>query len=205
MLPHLIIIAIIHRQPTGLNQSFYIKELIFVIITVSAKGTAVRDPFRRSLDKKLSKLDRFFDDHAEAQVTVVNEGGRETVEVTIKDSGMVFRSEKTTSDRLDSLDLVVDALFRQIIKNKTRLEKRMRHGSFAPGYEQDYVGSEDSYEVVRSKRFSLKPMDVEEAILQMNLVGHDFFIFRNGDTEEVCVVYRREDGRYGLLEPGAED
>lgn len=174
-------------------------------INITSKGTTVRDSFKASLDKKLSKLDRFFDDNAVANVTVTNEAGRETVEVTIKASNMFFRAEKTTSDRLDSLDGVVDALFRQIVKNKTKLEKRLRKSAFAPGYEQDYVGSEDTYEIVKSKRFNVKPMDVEEAILQMNLIGHSFFVFRNADTEEVAVVYRRNDGKYGLLEPGGDD
>jgi len=176
-------------------------------INVAGKGTTVRDSFKESLEKKLSKLDRFFDDNADAHVTVISEGGRETVEVTIKASGMFFRAEKTTTDRLDSLDAVVDALFRQIVKNKTKLEKRLRKTAFAPGYESDYVGSEDHYRVAKSKRFSNKPMDIEEAILQMNLVGHNFFAFVNNATEQVCVVYKRNDGNYGLLEPdsGIED
>ncbi|MCL2056376.1 MAG: ribosome-associated translation inhibitor RaiA [Oscillospiraceae bacterium] len=176
-------------------------------INVAGKGTTVRDAFKESLQKKLAKLDRFFDENVTANVTVTVEGGRETVEVTIKASGMHFRAEKTTGDRLDSLDSVVDALFRQIVKNKTKLEKRLRKTAFAPGYENDFVGSEDSYRVVKSKRFSNKPMDVEEAILQMNLVGHNFFAFVNSQTEKVCVVYRRNDGGYGLLEPdsGLED
>ena len=176
-----------------------------MIINVSAKGTTVRDQFRNSLEKKLTKLERFFDENAIASVTVVNEGGRETVEVTIKANKMLFRAEKTTADRLDSLDLVVDALFRQIVKNKTKLEKRLRTDSFARVQEEDYVGTEDSYEVVRSKQFSTKPMDVEEAILQMNLIGHDFFAFRNTESEEICVIYRRNDGKYGLLEPGVDE
>jgi putative sigma-54 modulation protein len=176
-------------------------------ITVAGKGTTVRDAFKESLEKKLSKLDRFFDKNVTANVTVTQEGGRETVEVTIKASGMFFRAEKTTNDRLDSLDAVVDALFRQIVKNKTKLEKRLHKAAFAPGYESDYVGNEDSYKVVRSKRFSNKPMDVEEAVLQMNLVGHNFFVFVNSETEQTCVVYKRNDGSYGLLEPdsGLED
>lgn len=178
--------------------------IIYMTINIAAKGTTVREGFKNSLEKKLSKLDRFFDDNAVANVTVTNEGGRETVEVTIKASGMYFRAEKTTADRLDSLDSVVDALFRQIVKNKSKLEKRLRKTAFDPGYEQDFIGTESSYRVVRSKRFNMKPMDVEEAILQMNLIGHNFFVFFNSDTEEVCAVYKRNDGDYGLLEPGED-
>jgi len=170
-------------------------------INLTARNTTVRDIFKTSLDKKLSKLDRFFDDAAVATVTVVHENGRETVEVTIKADNMHFRAEKTTTDRLDSLDAVVDALFRQIVKNKNKLEKRLRKAAFEPGYERDFIGSHNTYEVVRSKRFHIKPMDVEEAILHMNLVGHSFYMFRNSESGEFCVVYKRNDGNYGLIEP----
>lgn len=170
-------------------------------INMSARNTTIRDSFKNSLKKKLSKLDRFFDEEVVANVTVTHEGGRETVEVTIKNNDMFFRSEKTTSDRLDSLDLVVDALFRQIVKNKSKLQKRMRATAFDPGYEDEHIVADEAYEIVRSKRFSVKPMDVEEAILQMNLVGHNFYMFRNSDTSEICVVYKRNDGKYGVLEP----
>lgn len=173
-------------------------------IKLTARNTSVRDSFKSSLDKKLSKLDRFFDDSAVANVTVIHESGRETVEVTIKSGGMYFRAEKTTNDRLDSLDAVVDALFRQIVKNKTKLEKRLRQSAFEPGYDDDFIGSQSSYEIVKSKRFHVKPMDVQEAILQMNLIGHNFYMFRNVESNEICVVYRRKDGNYGLLEPEEE-
>jgi len=173
-------------------------------IKLTARNTTVRESFKESLEKKLSKLDRFFDDTASANVTVIHENGRETVEVTIKAGGMFFRAEKTTTNRLDSLDVVVDALFRQIIKNKTKLEKRLHHTAFDPGYNDDFIGTQDTYEVVKSKRFPIKPIDVEEAILQMNLLGHNFYMFRNMDSGEICVVYRRNDGNYGLLEPEDE-
>lgn len=170
-------------------------------INMTARNTSIRDNFKKSLEKKLSKLNRFFDDEVAANVTVTHEGGRETVEVTIKSEDLFFRSEKTTGDRLDSLDMVVDALFRQIVKNKDKLQKRMRKAAFEPGFDADYIGSDESYEIVRSKRFNVKPMDVEEAILQMNLLGHSFYMFRNSDLGEISVVYRRNDGKYGVLEP----
>ena len=174
-------------------------------IQVSARGTTIRDSFRNSLEKKLSKLDRFFGEEQIAKVTVTNEGGRETVEITINASGMFFRAEKTTADRLDSLDIVVDALFRQIVKNKTKLEKRFHKAAFSEDFDSEFVGTDVSeYKVVRSKRFSLKPLDVDEAILQMNMVGHSFYMFRNSETEEINVVYRRDDGNYGLIEPNEE-
>ena len=173
-------------------------------INVSARNTTVKDSFKNSLEKKLAKLDRFFDEEAAANVTVTNENGRETVEVTIRANSMVFRAEKTSDDRLDSLDTVVDSLFRQIIKNKTKLEKRLRKTAFEPGYDNDFIGVESTYAITRHKRFAVKPMDSEEAILQMNLIGHSFYMFRNANTGEICVVYKREDGSYGLLEPEQE-
>ena len=174
-------------------------------IQITGKGTSIREPFRKSLDKKLAKLDRFFGDDATAAVTVVTEGTRETVEVTIKQGGMNFRAEKTTGDRLDSLDQVVDALFRMIVKHKKKLEKRFHKSAFSNNYTDDYVGAEPEYNKIRTKRFNIKPMDVEEAILQMNMIGHDFYMFRNSDTEDINVVYKRSDGSYGVIEPGDED
>ena len=173
-------------------------------ITMTARNTSVKDNFKSSVEKKLAKLERFFDDNAQVHVTVHSEGTRETVEVTIKSGGLNFRSEKTSSDRLDSLDSVVDNLFRQIVKNKTKLEKRLRKTAFEPGYDMDFIGTENTYEVNKTKRFVLRPMTVEEAILQMNLIGHSFFIFKNGETNTTCVVYKRNTGDYGLLEPEDE-
>ena len=174
-------------------------------IKIAAKGTAIKEPFRKSLEKKLSKLDRFFGDDVTAAVTLVTEGTRETVEITIKQGGMHFRAEKTTGDRLDSLDQVVDALFRMIVKHRKKLEKRFHKTAFADHHADDYVGAEPEYNKIRTKRFNIKPMDVEEAILQMNMIGHDFYMFRNSDTEDINVVYKRGDGSYGVIEPGDED
>lgn len=194
-------ILIVFRQAEACRQ--ILEGVDRMNINVSARNTTVRDSFKNSLERKLSKLDRFFDSEAVANVTVTNENGRETVEVTIKANNLFFRAEKTTSDRLDSLDVVVDALFRQIVKNKSKLEKRLKKTAFDPssGNEHDFVGSEDSYKIVKTKKFSVKPMDIEEAILQMNLVGHSFYMFKNSDSGDICLVYKRNDDDYGLLEP----
>lgn len=173
-------------------------------ITITARKTSVRDSFKERIDKKLAKLDRFFDDSANASVTVTNEGDRETVEVTIQSKGMFYRAEKTTSDRLDSLEAVVDSLFRQIVKNKNKLEKRLRDTAFdvaniEAGEEQESQVGE--YEIKRVKRFVMRPMDLTEAILQMNLLEHEFFVFLNAETSETNVVYKRHNGTYGVLEP----
>lgn len=173
-------------------------------ITITSRKTTVKDSFRERVDKKLSKLDRFFDDTAQAVVTVTNEGGRETVEVTVRAGGMYYRAEKTTQDRMDSLEAVVDSLVKQIVKNKNKLEHRLRDSAFDKGYGDPVMTMED-YTIVRTKRFPVKPMSVEEAILQMNMLGHTFFMFRDDVTSDICVVYRRKDGSFGLIEPTEED
>ena len=133
-------------------------------------------------------------DDAKAVVTVSNQNGRETVEVTISSGGMFFRAEKTTSDRLDSLEAVADALSRQIVRNKTKLERKFQSGKFLPDAEDVDVQPEENYGIVRTKKFHVNQMDVQEAILQMNMLGHSFFLFRNPETGEINVVYRRNDG-----------
>ena len=171
-------------------------------ITITGRKTTIRDQFKDRVAKKLSKLDRFFDDEARAVVTVTAERERETVEVTISYGGMIFRSEKTTADRADSLDAVVDILFQQIVKNKSKLEARMRAQAF-DDLPADEVGEADEaeYPLIKRKQFHVRPMDVQEAILQMNMLGHSFFVFGNSETGELSVVYRREGGGYGLIEP----
>ncbi len=172
-------------------------------ITISARNTTVRDSFKERVEKKMHKFDRFFDD-AKAFVTVTNEGERETVEVTIKAEKLVFRAEKTTSDRVDSLECVMDSLFRQIVKNKSKLQDRLKASAFNPEYDDAPYQAEE-YRVARVKRFPVKPMDVEEAILQMNMLGHSFFVFRNEESGEVNVVYKRKNGAYGVIEAQEDD
>ena len=171
-------------------------------ITITARKTTLKDSFKERVNKKLSKLDRYFKDDANANVIVTREQDRETVEVTVQAHGMFFRAEQTTNDRFDSLESAVDSITRQILKNKSKIEKKFRTAVadvFDPPQE-----AEDDYHVVRTKTFIVKPMDVEEAIMQMNLVGHTFFMFRNAESGEINLVYTRKDGGYGVLEPTAE-
>ena len=164
-----------------------------------SKNTAVRDQFRERCEKKLAKLDKFFGDDAKAAVTVSTQNGNETVEVMITSGGMFFRAEKTTSDRADSLEAVVDALTKQIVRNKTKLERKFQSGRFQPSIDENV--QPDDYGVLRTKRFHVNQMDVQEAILEMNMLGHSFFMFRDPETGEINVVYRRKDDSYGLLIP----
>ncbi len=172
-------------------------------ITITGRKVAIRPSFTERTEKKLSKLDKFFEADAAADVTVSMEtAAKQRVEVTIRCNGLVFRAEETAEDANDAVDRLIDILLRQIRKNKTRLEKRLRAGAFTDGFPAEEEEAE--YRLVRSKSFPVKPMDPEEAILQMNTSGHQFYMFRNMDSGEINVVYRRRDGDYGLLEPDAE-
>ena len=137
-------------------------------------------------------------------MVVTLEKNRQTVEMTIRDKAMVYRAESTMPEMNDALDRVIDIMTRQIRKNKTRLEKRIKTGSL-----NDIIAEmtaeeavvEDEYKVVRTKQVIVKPLTIEEAILEMNMVNHDFFMFRNAETNDINVVYKRKDGNYGVLEP----
>lgn len=172
-------------------------------ITISSRKTTVKDSFREWAEKKLKKLDRFFEEDAQAAIVVTNERERETVEVTVQSRGMIFRAEKTSADRLDSLDAVVESLTKQIVKNKNKLEKKGKtRAATLEGFEEYAAEQHDEeYHVVKTKSFDLKPMSVDEAILQMNMLDHQFYMFQNDANDLVCIVYKRNDGDYGLLEP----
>ena len=159
-------------------------------------------------EKKVGKLDRFFKEDATAAITFSVEKERlNKVEITIRASGTIFRVSESTSDMHASIDAAVATLERQIRKNKTRLEKRLRQGAFERVVDAEvssFVPDEPEdgeYQVVRRKTFPIKPMTRDEAILQMNLLGHSFFAFKDEEAEGAfAVVYRRYDGDYGLIE-----
>ena len=164
----------------------------------------LRDNFKERVYKKLGKFEKIFADDSEATVTVTVEKNRQTVEVTIRDNGMTYRAESTALEMNDALDSVVDILGGQIRKNKTKLSKKLRAESieqYFAEFKSDEEAVEDEYNVVRTKTFTVKPLSVEEAILQMNMIGHEFFMFLNSTTNQICVVYKRKNNTYGLLEP----
>ncbi len=171
-------------------------------VTYIGKKTVVKDSFKEHFEKKFEKLEKFFDDTQEVNVVVTNNNEDETVEVTIKSHGMFFRAEKTTNDRFASVDGVIDILSNQIIKNKTRLEKKHKEIDIKNSMNEFYdIDTDDTDVLVKTKKFVVDVMDIEEAILQMNMLNHQFFMFRSDETGEINVVYRRNDGNYGLLEP----
>ena len=158
-------------------------------------------------EKKVGKLDRFFKEDATATITFSVEKERlNRVEVTIRSSGTIFRVSESTSDMHASIDAAVTTLERQIRKNKTRLEKRLRQGAFErvlPETPSSFaeVQEEGAFEIVRTKQFPIKPMTREEAIMQMNLLDHQFYFFRNSENDNThAVVYKRAAGGYGLIE-----
>lgn len=167
-------------------------------INVRGKHIEVTDALRDYVEKRVGKLEKYFDNLEEVQVTLLVEKDRHRVEVTAPLNGMILRGEEETIDMYSSIDLVVEKLEKQIDKYKTRLAKKVRGVVF-----RDVAGDlkEVEHKLIRNKRFTIKPMDIEEAIMQMNLVGHSFYVFANADTEEVNVVYKRKDGNYGLIEP----
>lgn len=170
------------------------------------KKVQITDDLRNYAEKKINKLERMFKGESVAYITFSIERGRHKAEVTVKNNGMFFRVSETTNDMYATIDSAVAAIERQIRKNKTRLEKRLRDGAFdkdkMPSISpQPYDDEEREFEIVRTKRFPIKPMSAEEAILQMNLLEHEFFVFKNqDDNDNFAVVYKRKDGGYGLIE-----
>lgn len=173
-------------------------------ITIVERKMKASEQLRDYAEKKVSKLERYFHKDTNATVTLSELKGRQTAEITVRHNGMVFRAEETTTDMFASIDGMISSIERQIRKNKTRLEKRLREGAFEKAVANEasmaeYV--EDNYDVVRRKRFDVLPMSVEEAILQMNLLGHQFFFFLNAEEDDApAVIYKRAAGGYGLIE-----
>ena len=170
-------------------------------ITVVGRQMTVRESLKGMVEEKLAKLDKFFGGNAEATVTFSCKRNKECLEITISAMNTLFRYEAAEDTFQTSLDRAVDAIERQIRKNKTRLEKRLRDASFSiPDGDFEDIEEESEFNI-RTKTFSIKPMSVEEAILQMNLLGHQFFVFEDMTTGDTCVVYTRRDGDYGLIVP----
>ncbi len=169
-------------------------------ITIVGRQLTVREDQRAMVERKLAKFEKFFGDEAVAQVTFSRKRNNKTLEVTISEGTMLCRAEAEEETFQIALDRTMEAIERQLRKNKTRLEKRLRSGAFASDYPEEEVDEEPEFRI-RTKTFPFKPMSVEEAILQMNLLGHQFFVFIDEETEKTCVVYCRKDGDYGLIEP----
>jgi len=175
-------------------------------ISITGKNIEVSEYLQDLVEKKVGKLERYFPKDTEALVTMAVERNRHIVEVTIPFDGGIIRGEEVTGDMYASIDNVLDKLEKQIIRHRTKLEKGLKSGAFkydeplfGGSYEED--AEDEGPSIVRVKRFSLKPMSEEEAMLQLQLLGHDFFVFENAQTGDVNVLYARKDGNFGLIEP----
>ena len=173
-------------------------------ISIIGRQMTVSDDLKARVEKKLAKFDKFFPEGAEAHATFSRVRDSERLEITISYKGTLFRSEVKEKTFENALDQCVENIERQIRKNKTRLERRMKSGSlgsFEPtDFSEEIVEEEDS-SPIRVKEFTLKPMSADEAILQMELLGHSFFMFSDSESGQTCVVYRRDDGGFGLIIP----
>ncbi len=168
----------------------------------TGKGMEVSESLKARVEKKLGKFERYFRDEPEASVRFKQQkGARNIVEITVSTGGVILRAEESSNDMYLSIDHAVDKLESQIRRHRTKLDKRIRAAELEPIVEEAPVFEEATYDVVRTKKFAVKPMSVEDAIAQMELLGHDFFLFLNEEIDTMCVLYRRNDGSYGLLQP----
>lgn len=174
-------------------------------IIFSAKNFPVSQKLYARIERKIDKLSRYFNPSVEAQVRLSSESGnRRICEITIPFEGGVLRAEECSDDMYQSVDRVLVKIERQIHRHRTKLEKRLRDDAFQPEYPEYFEQlppDEEAHKLVRTKSYPAKPMNVEDAIVQMEMLGHSFFVFVNGETQATCVVYQRKDGDYGLLEP----
>ena len=172
----------------------------FVIV---GRNIEVTDGLKEAVEEKLGKLDRFFAPDTEVKVTLSVEKERQKIEVTIPVKGSIIRSEQVSNDMYVSIDLVEEVIERQLKKYKNKLiDKQQDAAAFAQEYiDKEYVDDDADVKIIRTKRFDVKPMDPEEACVQMELFGHSFYVFYNSETEQINVVYKRKGNTYGLIEP----
>ena len=171
-------------------------------ITITGKNLTVTEDLKNRIEKKLGKMDRYFRQEVDATVRLTQEKNlRYIAEITITVGGIMLRAEETSDDIIKSADRAVDKIERQIRRHRTKLEKRLHEEVVIQAEETENSVEEESQELVRVKRFEMKPMTVEDAILQMDMLGHSFFLFQNSETGITSVVYRRNYGNIGMLEP----
>ena len=176
-------------------------------ITVRGKNIDVTPALRDYVEKRVSKVTKYFSEVGNIHAALEVEKNKQSVELTVPVNGIILRAQESTEDMYASIDLVIDKIERQIRKHKTKLMKKFRTNNnngtskFLSDLIPDTVGLDEDYKVIKTKRFTIKPMTVEEAIMQMNLLNHDFFVYFDADDEAVSVVYKRADGDYGLILP----
>ncbi|MCQ2458788.1 MAG: ribosome-associated translation inhibitor RaiA [Ruminococcus sp.] len=169
--------------------------------TISAKKMQIPQNFKEYAEERIdSRLGKFFGEDAEAKIVLSEMKNQIVLELTVKYNSIIFRSERNAEDKFVALDDAIDKIIRQIRKNKTKVEKKLKDSAFKEAFAYPVPETVD-YEVIKHKKFKMRPMDIDEAILQMNLLGHSFFMFSNAETGTINVVYKRDDGNYAVLEP----
>lgn len=170
--------------------------------TITGKNIEVTEGLRSAIEEKIGKLDKYFSSETEAMVTLSVEKERQKIEVTIPVKGNIIRAEEVSNDMYVSIDLVEEIIERQLRKYKNKIvESKQAAADFNRQYVDNDYDEEPEIKIVRSKKFGIKPMDPEEACIQMELLGHNFYVFSNSETDEVNVVYKRKNNTYGLIEP----
>lgn len=170
--------------------------------TITGKNIEVTEGLRSAIEEKIGKLDKYFSSEIQVTVTLSVEKERQKIEVTIPVKGSIIRAEEVSNDMYVSIDLVEEVIERQLRRYKTRIvESKQAASEFSKLYVENDYDDEPDIKIVRSKKFGIKPMDPEEACIQMELLGHSFYVFSNSETDEVNVVYKRKNGTYGLIEP----
>ena len=171
-------------------------------ISIIGKNIEVTPGLRSAVEDKLGKLEKYFTQETEIHVTLSVEKDRQKIEVTIPVKGKIIRSEQASNDMYVSIDLVEEIIERQLKKYKNKLVDRKQSNDF---FNQDYIEKdfmdEEEVNIIRTKKFDIKPMYPEDACVQMELLGHSFFVFNNAETDQICVVYKRKGNTYGLIEP----
>ena len=171
--------------------------------TITGRNLEVTPGLKAAVEEKIGKLDRYFNPDTEVTLTMSIQKERQNIEVTIPVKGTLLRAEESSNDMYVSIDLVEEVIERQLKKYKNKLiDKKQAAAAFTPQFlEEDHNDQDDEIRIVKTKRFGMKPMDPEEACFQMELLGHNFYVFLNADTDEVNVVYKRKGNTYGLIEP----
>ncbi len=169
---------------------------------ISGRNIDVTEGLKSAIHEKIGKLERYFTPETEVHVTLSVEKERQKIEITIPMKGNIVRAEQVSSDMYVSIDLVEEIIERQLRKYKNKLvDQKQTAESLSKAFIEEDAGEDDEIKIIRSKRFAIKPMDPEEACLQMDLLGHNFYVFRNAATDEVNVVYKRKGNTFGLIEP----
>lgn len=178
------------------------KGLDIMRITISGRNIELTDGLKAAVEDKIGKLEKYFTPDTDVFVTLSVEKERQKIEVTIPVPGHIIRSEQVSNDMYVSIDLVEEIIERQLRKYKNKLvDQQQTAASLSKAFVEEEIHDDDEIKIIRSKRFAMKPMDPEEACIQMDLLGHNFYVFRNAETDEVNVVYKRKGNTFGLIEP----